>query len=100
MSSRFASWDQRNRRRGAEVVAGLADDSDLPALSEIAEAHSGVAGGWAERLGADLTDEGRALFAVRVNLTVAGYDGRTTSPRRKSPPQTLRRRAGISPAWS
>lgn len=69
------------------MVAGLADDGDLPALAEIAEAHSGVVGSWAERLRADLLDDGRPLFAARVNATLAGYGRvRYFAPPAQSPP--------------
>lgn len=105
VSSRFASWDERHRRRRADVGVGLADDGDLSALVEIAEAHSGVAGGWTERLGADLLDDGRALFAAQVNATLAGY-GRVRhfapserSPAGTAPPGWYLAGVVVAPQW-
>lgn len=83
MSTRFAPWRADHHRPTGEVLAGLAAKQDLAAVVELAEAHSGVKGGWAERLCDDLSGEGRALFAAWANGTVAGY-GRV---RRFTPPE-------------
>lgn len=71
--SRFAAWDERHRRRTADVVVGLAGACDLPALGELADAHTGAVGGWFERFADDLREPRSALFVARVDGVLAGY---------------------------
>lgn len=73
VAPRFATFDERHHRHDGEVSVGLAGEDDLAVLAQLAEAHSGVTGGWGERLRADLSGVGRALFVARVEQAVAGY---------------------------
>ncbi len=89
MASRFADWEEDHRRREAKVVAALASEGDLPAVIELADAHSGVAGSWACWLAHDLSEHGRALFVAGVDGTPAGYGRvRYFSPPELSPANT------------
>ncbi|MHB1533128.1 MAG: GNAT family N-acetyltransferase [Acidimicrobiales bacterium] len=105
MPSRFAAFDERHRRHDAELSVRLAGEDDLAPLAQLAEAHSGVSGGWAERLEADLSDDDRALFVAEVEQAVAGYGRvRWFSPPPGSP--TATGPAGwylgglvVAPAW-
>ncbi len=90
MAPRFAAFDERHHRRGTEMSVCLAGEDDLAVLAQLAEAHSGVTGGWAERLGADLSGDGRALFVARVQQAMAGYGRvRWFSPPPGSPADTV-----------
>jgi ribosomal protein S18 acetylase RimI-like enzyme len=87
--SRFATFDACHRRRDADLSVRLAGEDDLAVLAQLAEAHSGATGGWAERLGADLAGGGRALFVAEVDHAVAGYGRlRWFSPPSGSPAAT------------
>ncbi len=67
----------------------LAGGGDLAALAQLAEAHSGVSGGWTERFEADLSGDGRVLVVAGVERSLAGYGRvRWFSPSPRSPADT------------
>ena len=85
----FATWDERHRRRDAEVWVRLAGGGDLAALAELGEAHSGVPGGWRKRFEADLSGDDRVLVVAGVEGSLAGYGRvRWFSPSPRTPAGT------------